>query len=234
MLAKDMVWLGVAGGSVLVIGVVGWAKLASGASNQQGTGPSLDTSLAAGHAPPSWWTTQDYKDHYAASQRLGLNPANWGAIYRSESSFNPGAAFPQKDKDGVPLAVGIGQLTRAAGVSGDYMLSILKMPVSEQIPVFEKYMGQVLKGARPDTAGGLYAYNFLPARAQSRGTAPDSELGTVAEFPLDKPLDTDGNGIYTVRDLSTHLSIYATDPLYLAWLQALRNAVGDQSISPVW
>lgn len=231
---RDRYWLGLAGSSVAALGAVAWAKSASGSPSQPGGGPGLDTSLAAGHPPPPWWTTQDYKDHYAASRRLGINPANWGAIYRSESSFKPTAAFPQKDKDGVPLAVGIGQLTRAAGVSGDYMLSILKTPVSGQIPIFEKYMGQVLKGAHPDTAGGLYAFNFLPARAQSRGTSPDTELGTVAEFPLDKPLDTDGNGKYTVRDLSTHLSIYATDPLYLAWLQALRNAVGDQSLSPVW
>lgn len=222
------------GGGVVIAAVVVAIRRVFGGGGSAGGGGGLDTSLASGHPPPPWWTAQDYRDHVAASNRLGINPANWLAIYRSESAFNPQAAFPQKDSAGVPLAVGIGQLTKAAGVSGSEMLSILSMPVSQQLPIFEKYMNQVLRGAHPDTAGGLYAYNFLPARAQARGTAPDAVLGTVAEFPLDKPLDTNGDGVYTVSDLSTHLSIYARDPLYLAALQAMRDAVGDQTLSPVW
>jgi hypothetical protein len=222
----------VGGGLAVAALAVAARRIFTGSGSSGGGG--LDTSLAGSHPPPPWWTTQDYIDHYNASRRQGLNPANWGAVYRSESAFNPAAAFPQKDSHGVPLAVGIGQLTAAAGVSEDQRIAMLSMPVSGQLPIFEKYMSMVLKGAHPDTAGGIYAYNFLPGRAQARGTAPNVVLGTVAEFPLDKPLDTNGDGQYTVSDLSQHLSIYATDPLYLAWLQALRDAVGDQSISPVW
>jgi len=229
------------GGGVAFVGVLYGLSKIFGSSSDDGSddeaqgGPLLDTSIGT---PPPWWTPEDYQAHVAASQRLGLNPANWLAIYRSESGLNPAAAFPQKDKNGVPLAVGIGQLTSAAdgaaGISEATRATIPSMSVAEQLPIFERYMGSVLQGATPDTAGGIYAFNFLPGPAKANGTAPDSVLGTVAEYPLDKGLDVNGDGVYTVSDLSQHLSAYATDPLYLGALQAMRDAVGDQTLNPVW
>lgn len=224
-------WIGYALGGVTTIALFLWWRKGHAAT----PAGALDTT---GGKPPPWWTPEDYRAHAAASARLGVNPANWGAVYKSESGLNPTAAFPQLDSEGHPLAVGLGQLTSAAngaaGITEDVRAEIPSMPVSEQIPIFERAMRTSLGGMRPPSAGALYAFNFLPARVKARGMAPDTILGTTDEFPLDVGLDTNGDGNYTISDLSARLSRYAKDPTYLGWLQGLRDATGNQALSPVW
>lgn len=226
-----MDWWGYAIGGLGTLAVFAWLRRRGLAAS------ALDTSRGQGHAP-IWWTPDDYRAHAAASARLGINPADWGAVYRSESGFNPAAAFPKLDSEGHPLAVGIGQLTSAAngaaGITEATRAGIPSMPVSAQIPIFERAMRTSLGGMKPPSAGALYAFNFLPARVKARGMGPDVVLGTTDEFPLDVGLDSNGDGNYTISDLSARLSRYKTDALYLGWLQGLRDATGDQSISPTW
>jgi|SRR5579859_429383 len=227
-------WWGYIGGAALTLAIFAWWRKghASPAS-----GPALDTS--GGKAPP-WWTPADYKALAATSARLGINPANLLAIMRSESGLNPSAMYPGG------IARGLTQITEAgrasAGLSESDFEDFQNWSIQEQLPRIEKYMREEFAGSPPQTAGGLYAYNFLPAYAREKGTAPDTVLASVEDFPADSALDYDDDGQYEVRDLSNRLARYGArkddgspvDTLYLGALQGLRDATGDQSISPVW
>lgn len=201
------------------------------------SGPYLDTS---GGEPPSWWTPDDYRALDETSGRLGVNSANLLSVLRSESGLRPDAVFPGG------LARGLSQITEAgraaAGLSESEWREFQTWPIQRQLPAIERYMSVEFDGKPPTSAGGIYAFNFLPARAKARGTAPTTVLAEVSEFGIDAGLDYDGDGRYEVSDLSRHLARYGdrkkdggpVDPLYLGALAELRRATGKPGLSPMW
>lgn len=197
----------------------------------------LDTSAGAGHAPKQW-TPIDYLDTF----KIGSDIGSWGPdlllIMKNESDLNPAARYPALDEAGHSLAVGISQLTAASdaatGLSEAKRDALSSKSVAEQLPYVRRSFEALswTKAHRPyPNAGALYAMNFLPARAYARGIAPQTVLGTVDEFPLDKGL-ADSNGNYTVASLNAVLRKAAKSPRYLGALQVMRDAVGDQTLSP--
>ncbi len=201
------------------------------------SGHYLDTS---GGTPPPKWSLGDYRALQTVADRLGVPSPNLLAVLRSESNLDPAAMYPGG------IARGLNQITEAgrpaAGLSESQFEEFQTWSVGEQLPFVERSMSVALSGAKPQTAGGLYAYNFLPARARLRGTAPTTVLADVAEWPVDSGLDTNHDGEYEVSDLSAHLSQFGArkkdgspvDPRYLGALQALRDATGNQALSPTW
>jgi hypothetical protein len=200
--------------------------------------PPLDTSQGIGHAPAEW-TPLDYLETWKLGEDIRSSGPDLLLIMDSESGLHPGARFPKTDAAGHALAVGISQLTSASdaltGLSESERDALSQKSVAEQLPIVRRYFERekwTALGRPYPTAGVLYAMNFLPARALARGVAPDTILGTVEEFPLDSHL-ADSNGNYTVRSLEHYLAAGPMkSPRYLGALQAMRDAVGDQSLSP--
>lgn len=197
----------------------------------------LDTSAGAGHAPKQW-TPVDYLDLYKLGQDVGATGPDLLLVMENESDLNPAARFPALDEAGHSLAVGVSQLTAASdaatGLSEAGRDALSSKSVAEQLPYVRDYFEAMAwtKAHRPyPNAGAVYAMNFLPSRAYARGVAPQTVLGTVDEFPLDKGL-ADSNGNYTVASLNAVLRKVAKRPRYLGALQAMRDAVGDQTLSP--
>jgi hypothetical protein len=235
LLRAALAFLGVA----LVVATVRHLSAAPSEGGGLDTSGATERLSAADRKVLQKWTAGDYRALHAISDRLGIPSPNLLALMRSESGLDPAAEYPGG------LAKGISQLTdagrAAAGLSADDFADYQDWPVSAQLPVVERQLRTTLAGKRPDTAGALYAYNFLPSRARARGTAPDTVLGTVEEFEADAGL-ADAAGNYTPRALSNHLRALGsrrkdgspTDPRFLAALQALRDAVGEPGLSPVW
>ena len=229
-------WKIAAGVLAAVVVFVAGREVARAASSSAPGAGRLDTS---GGKPPSKWTAADYRELHALSARLGVSSPDVLAVLRNESGLDPQAEFPGG------LARGLNQLTDAGrsaiGMSESEFDSYPGWSVAQQLPVVERSLRAAFQGARPQTAGAIYAFNFLPARARARGTAPATVLGTVEEFPKNEPL-ADSAGNYTPAALSARLRRFGdrrkdgspVDPLYLGALQALRDAVGDQSLSPTW
>lgn len=200
-------------------------------------GPVLDTSAGKGHAP-SQWTPLDYLDTHKLGADILSSGPDLLLVMEAESELDPAARFPRVDEAGHSLAVGISQLTAASdaatGLSEAGRDALSSKTVAEQLPYVRRYFQAMAwtRARRPyPNAGALYAMNFLPARAFSRGIAPKTVLGTVEEFPLDEGL-ADAAGNYTVGSLNAVLRKVAARPRYLGALQAMRDAVGDQSLSP--
>lgn len=227
-------WWGYIGGAALSLAIFTWWRKSHAAP---ASGPALDTS---GGKPPPWWHASDYVALAAMSKRLGINPANLLAIMRSESGLNPHAMYPGG------IARGLTQITKAgqasAGLSDADFEDFQNWTIQEQLPHIERYMRNEFGGTPPRSAGGLYAWNFLPAFAREKGTAPDVVLAPVKDYPDDSALDYDGDGFYEVRDLSNRLARYGArkedgtpvDTLFLGALQAMRDATGNPTLSPVW
>lgn len=220
-----------AGGVLLAVRQV----FAAAASSQ--SAPGIDTSAGVGHEPPGW-TPADYVEVNKLGSDIQSSGPDLLLIMFNESGLNPAARFPKLDAAGHSLAVAINQLTAASdpvtGLTEDQRDALSKKSVSEQLPYVRKFfLGQqwTKEGRTFPSAGVLYAVNFLPSRAISRGVLPDTVLGTLAEFPLNTGL-ADGSGNFTVRHLNEVLARKAQDPRYLGALAAMRDAVGDQSLSP--
>ena len=224
--------------SFLAASVVGLVAVeAFGHSSGGSSGPAIDTSAGAGHAP-RWWTADDYRELASLGDDIASSGPDLLLIMDSESGLNPSARFPKIDAAGHSLAVGISQLTSASdpltGLSEDQRDALSSESVAAQLPIVRRYFTRLqwTKLGRPyPTAGVVYAMNFLPTRALERGVAPDTVLGTVDEFPLDSHL-ADGSGNYTVRSLENYLRHVASGATYLGALQAMRDATGDPSLSP--
>jgi hypothetical protein len=199
---------------------------------------TIDTMAGQGHAP-RWWTADDYRELASLGGDIQSSGPDLLLIMDSESGLNPAARFPKVDAAGHSLAVGISQLTKASdpltGLSDDQRDALSSESVAAQLPIVRRYFERLAwtKLGRPyPTAGVLYAMNFLPSRALARGVAPETVLGTVDEFPLDSHL-ADAAGNYTVASLDDYLRTHvATGATYLGALQAMRDATGDQTLSP--
>jgi hypothetical protein len=211
-----------------------WWRTASATTS---TGPVLSTLAGHGHAP-IWWTPEDYRTLNSMGAEVGSTGPDMLLFIHSESGGYPGAKFPKIDEHGHHIAVGISQFTQPSdaltGLNEDGREALLTKTVGEQLPYMRLYFvkGQWYKlGRTYDSPGAIYAVNFLPSRAVARGVAPNTILGTEEEFPLDASL-ADAARNYTVNSLNAHLAKIAKTPAYLGALQAMRDAVGDQSLSP--
>ncbi len=202
-------------------------SLAPGATTQ------LDT---AGGTPPPWWTAADYRTLNAMCKRLGINPADMLLIMYSESRLDPSAAY--KGADGTVYAAGLNQITAsggtAAGLSPAEVQDLIHHPVSYQLPIIERMYKTV--GGKYPNAAVLYAYNFAPSRVKSRGTAPSVVLYSAdtdgKNYSINSGFDAAKKGYITIADMGYSLVKKAQSAVYKGALQALRNATGDQSISP--
>lgn len=132
----------------------------------------------------------------AMSSRLGVSAENMVAIMRSESSLNPQAVNPTTGASGL-----IQFMPRTARSLGTTVEDIRRMSAIEQLPFVERFFRSV--GVQPgSSAGRLYAYVFLPGRANREVLTERGE----SFYEANRGLDMDRDGRITIADLDARLA----------------------------
>ena len=132
----------------------------------------------------------------AMSSRLGVSAENMVAIMRSESSLNPQAVNPTTGASGL-----IQFMPRTARSLGTTVEDIRRMSAVEQLPFVERFFRSV--GVQPgSSAGRLYAYVFLPGRANREVLTERGE----SFYEANRGLDMDRDGRITIADLDARLA----------------------------
>jgi hypothetical protein len=129
------------------------------------------------------------------SGRLGINPANLLAVMRSESSLNPRAVNSSTGASGL-----IQFMPRTAQSLGTSVEAIRQMSAAEQMPYVERFFRSVRLPAGA-SAGKLYAYVFLPGRANREVLTQSGENF----YEANRGLDVDRDGRITIADLDARL-----------------------------
>ena len=129
------------------------------------------------------------------SGRLGINPANLLAVMRSESSLNPRAVNSSTGASGL-----IQFMPRTAQSLGTSVEAIRQMSAAEQMPFVERFFRSVRLPAGA-SAGKLYAYVFLPGRANREVLTQSGENF----YEANRGLDVDRDGKITIADLDARL-----------------------------
>ncbi len=139
--------------------------------------------------------------------------------------------------------MGLNQLTAISdaitGLSEAERQDVIHWSVSQQLPLVEKVFAALpwtRAGRTYDHAGIVYEGNFAPSRMLSRGTSPDTVLFSQKDdgiyYERNRGFDVANKGTITVGDLIEHIRKVVVTPAYHAALQRLRDATGDQALSP--
>lgn len=151
------------------------------------------------------------------SSRLGINPANLLAVMRSESSLNPRAVNSSTGASGL-----IQFMPRTAQSLGTSVEAIRQMSAAEQMPYVERFFRSVRLPAGA-SAGKLYAYVFLPGRANREVLTQSGENF----YEANRGLDVDRDGKITIADLDARLMRFGgVGGAGTATMQAAAPAVG--------
>lgn len=149
--------------------------------------------------------------------RLGVNPTNLLAIMRSESSLNPQAVNRSTGASGL-----IQFMPRTAQSLGTSVEAIRQMTAAQQMPFVEKFF-QSVRLPPGASAGKMYAYVFLPGRANREVLTQSGENF----YEMNKGLDVDKDGKITIADLDARLARYgAVGGAAPATMQAAAPATG--------
>jgi hypothetical protein len=132
------------------------------------------------------------------SSRLGINPSNLLAVMRSESSLNPQAVNRSTGASGL-----IQFMPRTAQSLGTTVEAIRQMNAAQQMPYVEKFF-QSVRLPQGASAGRLYAYVFLPGRANREILTQSGE----SYYEANKGLDVNRDGKITIADLDARLARY--------------------------
>ena len=132
------------------------------------------------------------------SNRFGINPNDLLALMRSESSLNPQAVNPTTGATGL-----IQFMPKTARSLGTTVEELRNMSAAQQMRFIEKYFESV-NLPRGASAGTLYAYVFLPGRAQRQILARAGENF----YEANRGLDMNKDGIITIEDLDMRMARY--------------------------
>ena len=132
------------------------------------------------------------------ASNLGIDASNLIAIMKSESSLNPQAVNPVTGASGL-----IQFMPNTAKSLGTTVEEIRKMTAIQQLPYVEKYFKSV-RVQPGSSAGRLYAYVFLPGRANREVLTQAGEN----YYESNKGLDVDRDGKITIADLDARLAKY--------------------------
>ena len=148
------------------------------------------------------------------ASNLGIDTSNLIAIMKSESSLNPQAVNPVTGASGL-----IQFMPNTAKSLGTTVEELRKMTAVQQLPYVEKYFKSV-RVQPGSSAGRLYAYVFLPGRANREVLTQAGEN----YYESNKGLDIDRDGKITIADLDARLAKYGGSAG--ASLQASRPSTG--------
>lgn len=245
MATNTLRWIGVGLGALFGVTIVMLVRSARGASTGGGGAatsvPGMDRSEAESLTPD--WTDDDFRALAELAARRRMSPADLLLVMTAESGLKPYAA--NRNAEGYPVAIGLIQFTSAAndsiGVTEAGRLELVDATVADQLPLVDRMFGAISwtkAGRTYDSAGVVYMAIFAPS-IMSRGTSPDTVLYTEKDDPAayngnpgfdrDK---SDKKGYIAVSDLIDYLRVVADRPVYRAGLQRLRDATGDDSLSP--
>lgn len=160
-----------------------------------GSSGSYATSETAGAAA----TSDDFNAELnRVSSKFSVNPADMLALMRSESSINPQAVNPTTGATGL-----IQFMPRTARSLGTTTEELRGMTAAQQMKYVEKYFDSVRlpSGA---SAGKLYAYVFLPGRANRDVLTQQGENF----YEANRGLDMDRDGKITIADLDARMARY--------------------------
>lgn len=130
------------------------------------------------------------------SAKFSIDPANLLAVMRSESSLNPQAVNPSTGASGL-----IQFMPRTARSIGTTVEAIRQMTAAEQMPYVERFFESV-RLQPGSSAGRLYAYVFLPGRANRDVLTQAGE----SYYEANRGLDVDRDGKITIADLDARLA----------------------------
>jgi hypothetical protein len=138
------------------------------------------------------------------SSKFNINPADLLAVMRSESGLNP-AAFIRAPRTGrAPGPTGLIQFMPATARSlGTTVEELRGMTAAQQMQYVEKYFDSV-RLPSGSSAGRLYAYVFLPGRANREVLTSQGE----AYYDANRGLDMDRDGNITITDLDVRMARY--------------------------
>ena len=132
------------------------------------------------------------------SNKFGINPNDLLALMRSESSLNPQAVNPTTGATGL-----IQFMPKTARSLGTTVEELRNMSAAQQMRFVEKYFESV-NLPRGASAGTLYAYVFLPGRAQRQILAQAGE----SFYEANRGLDMNRDGMITIEDLNMRMARY--------------------------
>ena len=188
----------------------GTASVVSGPAATSSAPSGLDQSKG-GEQPSGNFMTEVGK----VASNLGIDASNLIAIMKSESSLNPQAINPSTGASGL-----IQFMPNTAKSLGTTVEEIRKMTAVQQLPYVEKYFKSV-RVQPGSSAGRLYAYVFLPARANREVLTQAGEN----YYESNKGLDIDRDGKITIADLDARLAKYGGSTS--ASLQGAKPATGS-------
>ena len=196
------------GGSVT--STSGTASAVAGPAATNSTSGGSDQSKG-GEQPSGDFMTEVGK----VASNLGVDTSNLIAIMKSESSLNPQAVNPVTGASGL-----IQFMPNTAKSLGTTVEEIRKMTAVQQLPYVEKYFKSV-RVQPGSSAGRLYAYVFLPGRANREVLTQAGEN----YYESNKGLDIDRDGKITIADLDARLAKYGGS--ISASLQGAKPASGS-------
>ena len=181
----------------------GITSTSGGSTPSAGSTPAAVTgstgSPSAGSPQQATGVTGDFATELnRVSSKFNVNPSDMLALMRSESSLNPQAVNASTGATGL-----IQFMPRTARSLGTTTEELRGMTAAQQMQYVEKYFDSVRlpSGA---SAGRLYAYVFLPGRANREVLTTRGEAYYDANIGLD--MDRDGN--ITIADLDTRMARY--------------------------
>ena len=153
------------------------------------------------------WSDEDIKKLVAIAAKYDLNPGDILLIHLSELGllYN-GSGDPSKWHTPLPgqSASGMMQWIRSTSASlGVDHDAIMRMGISEQLDVLDKYAARYFAGRGAKTAADLYMINFIGGLCKTEACAP--KRGTPA-YDVNAALDLDRDGDIDITDLSNKLA----------------------------
>lgn len=147
-----------------------------------------------------------FADWNAMAARLNADPLAMAAVAHAETGMRPGAFDPRSNAGG--LIGFMPSILQGLGWSGTPE-AFRELSAREQIPYVERYY-RPYAGYGLTNPGIVYAFNFLPARAQRVASQGDAGVLTQAGenyYDVNRILDRNSDGVITIGDLRQHLAI---------------------------
>ena len=168
-----------------------------------------------------------FADWKAMAARLGANPLAIAAVAHAETGMRPAAFDPRSNAGG--LIGFMPFILRGLGWTGTPE-EFRQLSAREQIPYVERYYRPYARYGLTNP-GIVYAFNFLPARAQRAVSQGDAGVLTRAGesyYDVNRILDRNGDGAITIGDLQQHLAIQN----HGARWNAIVEGIGSQYLTP--